>query len=180
MSKSIHAENLKLKKKIDSCDYILKRSMEKFNQCIFSENKQISDIQLINGDLKNVLLSSLVQDEKLVYRFYKETCWQCIEDELDITKQLADSIGKDNILIISDFDQMSEMKALILQKKIKSPYFIFPSKFDLPIENDKNKIASFFLIDKNLKTRFVFKAGGNQYIEDSFYKRIISFFKTGF
>ena len=75
------------------------------------------------------------------------------------------------ILIISEFDKMNQLRAIINRKKIKSPFFNYSNKLELPIdEDDDMKIASFFVIDKNLRTRFVFKAGGDQNIEDPYYK----------
>lgn len=116
-----------------------------------------------------------MDNSKLVYRFYQETCMQCVEDELDIVSKLGDSIGANNIVIISDYDKVSSLKALIKRKKIKSNFFIYKKKFDLPIGNDNRDIASFFLLHNDLQTQFVFKAGGDQYISDTYYKRIIYF-----
>ena len=161
------------------CEFLSKRSKEKYIQSLFSENIIISDVFLTCPSYDSILISRVINSAKLVYRFYKSSCVQCVEEELDIAKILADSIGVNNIIILSDYDNINMLSALINRKNIKSPYFIFNKKFELPIEDDENAIPSFFLLDANLRTKFVFKAGGHQNIVDPYYKRIICFFKNG-
>lgn len=176
--KSIHKENIELKSSLFNYEYNNKRDKEKYAQNLFSENQHLSDLALLDSNSDTISLASIMNNTKLVYRFYQGTCVQCVEDELDIAKQLADSIGANNILIISDFDKISSLKAITNRKQITSPCFIYKGKFELPIEKDDNEIASFFLLDKDLRTRFVFKAGGAQNINDTYYKRVINFFKN--
>lgn len=178
--KNLQTHNLELKSNLNDLKYIDQRYREKFAQNIFSENRNISDVPLLNTHLDTVSLASLINNTKLIYRFYEETCVQCVEDELDIIKKLSDSIGANNILIISDFDRIINLKAIINRKEISSPFFNYKGNIGLPIEKDEFKIASFFLLHNNLRTQFVYKTGGEQNINDSYYKRIIFFFKEGY
>lgn len=180
VAKKLNNENIELKSSLYNFEYNKERNKEKYAQNLFSENQLIPNLPLLNEDLDTTHISTIINSTKLVYRFYAETCVQCVEDELDIVKKLADSIGDDNILIISNFDKISSLKAITNRKQITSPCFIYKDRFDLPIEKDEVEIASFFLLDKDLRTRFVFKAGGDQYIEDDYYKRIIYFFNKGY
>ena len=172
-------ENLKLKSDLSDCLYLSARAKHKNNQCLFSENKILPNLLLLNNKGDSVRLKNIIHKSKLVYRFYSNTCVQCVEDELDIVKQLGDKIGAHNIVIIGDFEKINMLNAILIRKQITSPSFIYRSRFDLPIEKDGNNIASFFLLSQNLYTKFVYKAGGNQNIDDYYYKRIINFFKTG-
>lgn len=178
-SKIINLEYLQSKNSLDECEYIKKRILEKYTQNLFSENKIISNVYLINSEFDTIPIVDFVKNgTKLIYRFYEETCIECVEDELNIVKQLADSLGADNILIISNHKKVNSLKAMINRKGIISPSFVYNKNFNLPIENDENKIASFFLLDETLRTRLVFKAGGNQDINDPYYRRIIDFFNN--
>jgi len=169
-----------LRSDLYDCEYNNNRNKEKYNQCLFSENINISDVYLVDPKYDSISLSKVINNTKLIYRFFGSSCVQCIEDELDIAKQLADSIGANNIVIISDYNNINMLSAIIKRKNITSSYFIFNKKFELLIEDDEQAIPSFFLLDANLRTRFVFKTGGHQNIADPYYRRIIWFFKNGF
>jgi hypothetical protein len=183
--------NFRLKKGIDKnvidirtnlydCEYNNKRFKEKYAQCLFSENIKISDVNLINPTSNTIALSEVVSNTKLIYKFYNSSCVQCVEDELDIVKQISDSIGVNNVIIISDYDNINRLSALIFRKKIQSSYFICREKFELPIEYDERAIPAFFLLDSDLRTKFVYKTGGDQNITDAYYNRVIKYFRNGY
>ncbi len=169
-----------LRTELYDCEFKNNRNKEKYIQCLFSENINVSDIYLVGSNYDSISLSKVITSIRLIYRFYGSSCVQCVEDELDIIKQLADSIGANNIIIISDYDNINMLSAIINRKNITSSYFIFNKKFELLIDDDERAIPSFFLLDTNLCTRFVFKTGGHQNISDPYYKRIIWFFKNGY
>lgn len=178
-SNKLIIKNHEINAELNDYKYIESRHKDKYEETLFSENIQLSDIAMINSNLDTVYLESIIDKPKLIYRFYQETCVQCYEDELDILKKLSEKIGIENVLIISDFGKMNQLRAIINRKNIKSSFFNYSNKLGLPIDEDDRKIASFFVIDQNLRTRFVFKAGGDQNIEDPYYRRILKFFKTG-
>lgn len=169
--------NIELQAELNNCEYINKRNDERSAMCILSENKNLPNLSLVNFNLDTIQISDIVGETKLIYRFYEGTCVECIETELDIVKQLGDSIGVDNIIVISDFKNINRLKAIINRKQIHSQCFIYSDRFDLPIELDDIEVASFFLLEKDLLTRSVFKAGGDQSIEDPYYKSLMDFFK---
>ena len=139
-----------LQTNLNDCEYINNQYLEKYAQSLFSEDRVVRNVYVSNNNFDSILLRDLIDSTKLIYRFYKESCIQCVEDELDIVKQLGDSIGANNILIVCDFDKINNIAAMITRKKIKSPYFIYQEKFALPIENDELYIPAFFLLDRKL------------------------------
>jgi len=163
---------------IEDFNYEDGRRLVKFKQAIFSESEKISDVKVVSSEFDTLQISSIINEPKLIYRFYQETCVQCVEDELDILKKISDVIGSEHIIIISDFDKMNMLKTIINRKSIPSDYFISKENMMLPIDNDEEKIATFFTLDSNLKTDFVFKTGGEQYFEDPYYQRIIEYFNN--
>lgn len=177
--KALNKSIIDLRSDLNDCEYNSKRNKEKYIQCLFSENKNISDVYLVGSTYDSILLSRVINSTKLIYRFYESSCVQCVEEELNLTKQLADSIGANNIIILSDYNNINMLSAIINRKNITSSYFVFNKKFELPIEYDENAMPSYFLLDANLRTKFVFKTGGHQNIVDPYYKRIIWFFKNG-
>ena len=169
-----------LKSELFNCEYNLTQNDEKFTQCISSENLKLSNLKLFDRNYDSISLKKLISGKKLVYRFYSSSCVQCIEEELDIVNQLADSIGVNNIIIISDYENINILTAIAVRKNIKSPFFIYRKKFELPIEFDPSSIPSFFVLDTMLRTKFVFKTGGHQKISGPYYKRIISYLRNGY
>lgn len=65
------------------------------------------------------------------------------------------------------------------RKRIESPFFLYKEKIGIPIELDEKRIATFFLLNKDLRTDFVYKTGGDQDITYPYYRRILEFFKKG-
>ncbi len=176
VAKKLAKENMELKGSIEEAQRKILSNKKSQNYNLFSENKKIGNIPLISMNGRDTIdLVNVINKTKLVYRFYNGTCVQCVEDELDIVKSLEDSIGHTNIVIISN-SKAVELKAIIERKKIASSGYIYQDKFNLPIENEPNEVASFFLLKPNLITDFVYKAGGIQDITMPYYSRIIEYF----
>ncbi|RED98399.1 hypothetical protein [Marinoscillum furvescens] len=160
----------------NNCERDRKSNQRAIIYNLFSENVQLPDVRLINSKNESKNLSSIFMEDKLlIYRFYDETCSQCVEDELDIVKQLEDSVGIRNIAIISTFN-LNKLISLIKRKEIRCSFYSYSESFPIPIENDRY-VASFFVLEKSLYTRFVYKAGGDQIINSPYFKRIINYIK---
>lgn len=88
LCESLNKKNKAIISELNDYKYTSKRLREKQFQNLFSENQIIPNITLLNAKLDSVSLTSVVgSGTKLVYRFYEETCVQCVEDELDILKK---------------------------------------------------------------------------------------------
>ena len=70
MAKSLYKDYIELKCNLFDCEYRSKRYKEKFAQNIFSKNQYISNISLLDA----VPIANIINNSKLVYRFYKGTC----------------------------------------------------------------------------------------------------------
>lgn len=178
--KKMNKENLRTYKKYTDCSNQLYSLNNKRNLAYKSESRLFPNILLgsYNNDIDSITIESLVSKPRLVYRFYEGTCVQCIENELDIVKQVGGYIGESNILLIYDGDVKS-MKAILLRKKISSPYFTYKKRFNLPFDQkklNKNDVSTFFVLDTNLRTDMVYVAGGHQDISMPYFERIKQYF----
>lgn len=170
-------EKNRLEGELADMEYLEKRRKIKFEQNLFSEAKVLDDVYLYSSSEDSILLSKAVNNgTNLVYRFYEESCNQCIEDELDIVKELGAKIGYDRILLIGQFSNVNHLRAMVARKNIQSPLYNFPRKFKLPFDQDVEAIPSFFLLHKDLQTDFVYKAGGAQNFNFPYFKRIVEIF----
>ena len=171
-------DNKRFKEEISQLEYLDSRSIVKYTQSILSENRFLKDVYLHYSNYDSIFLGQVIGDElKLIYRFYQESCDQCIEDELNIIKELGERIGYSKIILVGSHDNINGLKAIINRKNILSPFYNYRGKFNLPIEQDPEAIPSFFVLDKNLNTDFVYKTGGNQSIDNPYFTRIIELFR---
>jgi len=164
----------------NSCQFKLERYIEKQKQNIFSDNVQFKNIVLTNFDNEDTLLFDLLDDSKLIYRFTKKSCVACVESDLQIINMLSDSIGVNNIVILSDYDELIKAKAYLSQMGVKSPCYNYKGKFNFSMERDTiTQPPFFFLADRNKRVRFPYKTDDNHSFSSYYFKRIISYFKSG-
>jgi hypothetical protein len=170
-------EKIRLEGELAQFNYLEERRKMKYEQNLFSEAQVLDDVYVYSSSEDSTLLSKLLKNEThLVYRFYEESCNQCIEDELDIVKELETKIGYDRILLIGHFANVNLLRAMIVRKNIQSHFYNFRRKFELPFDQDLEAIPSFFLLHKNLQTDFVYKTGGEQHFNFPYFRRIVEVF----
>lgn len=178
----INKQNEELKNQYNDKSEELESLNRKLNLIYNSESKVLSNIMLVNWENDSIPIKKLINEPRLIYRVYDETCVECFEDELDILKELGKEIGVQKIFIITDKD-LIDMKAILSRKGMNIPFFKYKKRFNLPFDKKElnpNDVATFFILDSNLKTDMVYIAGGNQDISLPYYKRIKQYFQDQF
>jgi hypothetical protein len=176
----IHKENIEIKERNSILAEEVELLNKKQNLDYNSESRVLSNLLLVNWDKDSIPLKQLIDKPKLIYRFYKETCAQCYEDELDILKKIGEEIGENEIFIISDMD-LNELKAILIRKGINSPFFKYKNRFNIPFDQkefNQNNIGTFFILDTGLKTDLVYIAGGRQNEFMPYFQRVKQYFIT--
>lgn len=168
------------KNELISTHHRIDRYLEKFDQNLFTENTILKNIEITDTANNGLALNKIIRGPKLIYRFSEVSCRACVNTDLYILKQLGDSIGEDNILIITEFDNLNKMNAMLNAMDIKSPYYNFKGKLNLSIERDSvTQPPFFFILDNKLRIRFAYKTDDAHDFSSSYFKRIIQFYKTG-
>lgn len=178
-NRTLVQNNKNLNNDILDLQYSIERTTQKYKQSIFSENIKVENVNLLDIRGNNVLLHTKIDKTKLIYLFFEDTCLECVEDEIEILLQLADIIGVNNIMILSNYTKMNKFKAFMNRKSVNIPFYLYEDSLGLLIENDDKSLSSFFLLNESCTTDFVLQAGGFQNINNPYFQRIIKYFLDG-
>jgi peroxiredoxin len=144
---------------------------------ILSDFRTLDNIKIraINNSQKSI--EECIEKDVLVYRFSQFSCPPCVENDMEILNQITDSIGAENILVLSDVASLKEMKIFSEQNHLKFPLYSYPSQLSLQADNDTIYEASYyFVLDCELKTKFTYISRSDHAIESPYFKRIIEHF----
>lgn len=171
---------LEKNEELNNVKYKMERYLEKFEQNIFTENTTLKNITVTDYKGNKNPIVEIVDGKKLVYRFSEVSCRACVDMDIEILKQLGDSIGHNNIMVISKFDNLTRMNAMLNAKNFNSPYFNYNGKLGLSVEKDTlTEPGFFFLIDNNLRISFAYKTDDAHNFYSPYFRRIIEHFKNG-
>jgi hypothetical protein len=149
----------------------------KLEKQLFSEYISIDSSIIVSDMIGNeISLKELVRGPKLVYSFTRFSCTACVQDDLEIINRLGDIIGSSNIIIISRFDNLKELKIFAMQNISKSNYYNSTNKFKISLEEIESESPFFFIISRDLKIQFAHISIPGIKIENYYFKRIIQFF----
>jgi hypothetical protein len=166
--------------KLKIAEQRIDRYEEKFDQSIFSENTMLNKIELVDSLGNNVVIDKIIDGAKLVYRFAEVSCRACVDSDLEILNQLGKHIGNKNIIVLSDFENINKMNSRMQTIGFSSPYYNFKGLMGLSVEKDSlTRPGFFFIIDKDLRLRFVYKTDESHDISSPYFRRIIQYFKNG-
>ena len=80
---------------------------------MFMDSEELQPVFLLNSTNDSIPIQDLVITPKLIFRFPNQFCPPCIESALTSLKNLGDSIGHNNIIVISDCKNSRILKILI-------------------------------------------------------------------
>ena len=146
---------------------------------LFTINEHLENLQLSTPENAKINLADIIKSPTLIYRFNEYSCMPCVQNDLEIIKQLADSIGISQVLIITRLRNSNVLKVYLNNYKIIVDSYNTPSELNLPIEMHALNESPFFLvINKNLKVEFAYTSTPGHSINSLFFKRIINYFKN--
>jgi hypothetical protein len=160
---SLRAGNDSLKQEINKekngfkseTNTVLKFLKTNLENSISSQDKKCENIQLTKSNGEKVLLSDIIKgSKKLIFYFKKINCQVCIEDELEALKEYANRNGKENIILLTEFERLKHQ--LIFEKKYKlNTYNLSGGSLSLQIE--KLNAPFYVTIDENLIANNIFQ-----------------------
>jgi len=144
---------------------------------LFTLNNKLNNYIIKNNNRHT--LKSLINNKTLIYRFNQFSCNPCVENDINIIKQLADSIGRENILIIPRLKNIKILRIYISNFNINLDAFNFQENFPIPIEESAiNDSPYFIVLDKGLNIKFAYTSSPSHSICSPFFRRMISYFNT--
>ncbi|TSA32387.1 MAG: hypothetical protein D4R64_16250 [Porphyromonadaceae bacterium] len=171
-----------LRKDLILSEYRIKKYVYRFNRELYTENLTLRDLYLTDLNNDTVPIKSLVTSSKLIYRFSNQSCSACVADDIKYLRELGDSIGYQNIIIISDYENTRLLNIFRNSTGINFPCYNFTGSFNLSIETDSDikKTPFFFLLDEKLKIQYAFLADEYPELNEIYFSRIRAFFRKGF
>lgn len=147
---------------------------------LFMDDVNLSPVILLDSNSDSILIQNLVKTPKLIFRFSDQFCPPCIEDALKSLKNLGDSIGYSNILMISDVKNSKLLNIFIKKNQILSPCLSYSGQFNFEIENKpgSDRTPYYIILDQNLKVSFPFFAEENDELINIYLGRIKSLFNN--
>jgi hypothetical protein len=113
-------------------------------------------LQLSNGNVLDINVLLNTHGKCLVFRFDRNACAACVENELANISALNDSLNTDNIIILaSSFNTAFQAKLYTARFNIHSEvYNLVPGNFRLTTEN--TMIPCYFTLDSSFKASLFF------------------------
>ena len=139
-------------------NYIIDNRDKSITLSIFqyhAENKNVTNVELYDCNNKNIFLADILSNRpKLIYYYSEKGCLGCYEPFLYKLDSLSNSIGSDNIIVISDF---SNHRSFMVSMNNKFKHLnIYRTKEKLEIiSNKENDYAYAFLIESDMKAHKV-------------------------
>jgi len=144
---------------------------------INSDHQILDDIQLADIYGNTIPISQLVRSPKLVYRLCETSCAQCTKNDTTRLKNMATVIGAENIIIISDYLNIRNLRLMNNQLN-NIQIFNYRDSFNISMDSNSidRKNNYFFLLDKDLLIKFPFISDEDPETADVYLNRIKDYF----
>lgn len=158
------------------------KTFERWKNTLLTEDRLIDDFELTGLNNEKVSIHNLITSPKLIYRFTNEFCKACVEDDIELLKQLGKSIGDHNIIIIGNNDNARLLSIFKNTYQIESPCYNFKGCFKTTIENnsDHNNIPFFLLLDAGRNIRLAFLTDEDSELTKIYLDKIRNYFSLNY
>lgn len=138
------------------------------------KNVEISSLSGVASRLKEIVLLG----PKMIFRFQETDCATCIDSYLLLLKSLADSIGEENIIILSRYENLQYLRILIKKHQLNLKAYNYSDILLSPIETcDLEHKAIIFRLNKDLTVDKLHFASSSESIENAYFSDIINKFR---
>jgi hypothetical protein len=130
------------------------------------------DLTQHKNDFKETSLSKLLDDKKIVFRFFQTSCSECVTEQLGCLGVLAKKVGNNKIVMLTD-KLSDEMSFFLLSHKLNFNIYE-TSNQDTGIDFDKKNTPYLFIIDKarNIHSVIILSPQSKIY-SNSFYDNLV-------
>ena len=134
----------------------------------------MENIKLVGVDNTIIRICDIIKAKTLVYRFSDRSCGTCVENDIMELKKLGSTIGSDNIIIISDYDNTRSLINFMSRFSMSFKCYNYQNKFALPIDHGSSmKESPFFLvISRNLEINFAHLSSEDDKITGIYFNRV--------
>ncbi len=144
---------------------------------LFTLNRLMDDVDMVSLGGNTKELSSIVKGSTLIYRFSDVSCSYCVENDINILRQINDSLGIPGKII--SLAQLPDVKYLNIYSRnleVEFPFYNRLMPVNIPMEFDSIVNNPYFLIvNENMKIEFAKASYPSNKIEDPFFQRALTF-----
>ena len=160
-----------------TCEHNVSRFNYRFYREVSTENKVMENIKLVGVDNTIIRICEIIKAKTLVYRFSNRSCSPCVENDIMELKKLGSTIGYDNIIIISDYDNTRSLINLISKFSMSFKCYNYKNNIELAIDQESSmKEAPFFLvINRDLEINFAHLSHEDDKINEIYFNRVKEF-----
>ncbi len=181
---------IQLKKNVENCSKLLIECSEnsflskrenmiqarRDSNELFSAYFQFQNILTTSLDNNAVEISELISSSKLIYRFSSFACDGCVENDFNILRKLGDSIGNENIIILSKYSNLKDARIYYNNLNFPFNFFNYGNELEIPIEKNTNDEPCFFILEPNLEVIFPYVSKPSHSIKSAYFQRIIQYY----
>jgi hypothetical protein len=93
---------------IGNLTYRIKKDSIELNAIINTINCKVEDVNIVSSNDYNTNLLQLTKESpKLFFRINYSDCMECVEEIISLLENMADSIGVENIIILTRFKKLT-------------------------------------------------------------------------
>jgi hypothetical protein len=135
-------------------------------------------IHVQTKDNTNKSISDIVNTSKIIFRYDDKTaCMECVEHTFKILNLMADSIGYNNVILITKFERIEHLKILLTRLKINFTCYNYKNDWIPIIENCKLPHREFiFVLGTDMRINFPKFIHSTDSINDYYYTRLFKYF----
>jgi len=141
-----------------------------FNQFLSDAKTLEPDITLKNDLLQDVLLSDIINEPTLVFRFSELHCEICIDQEVKKLNEYFPKL-KNRAIILTTYNNTRDFNIFRRLNQVKMPVYKLEKNLNLDIE--EAYIPYLFVLDSNLKIHHLF-------VPDKLFPNVSNSFYEGF
>lgn len=116
----------------------------------YAEGRSVDNYTLYSVDGDSCKLQDVCKEKKLVYYLSEQGCQICYLPFLEKLNDLADEIGKENIVVIAKFSEKRAFKLFLQDLDFEMKPAVYQSRTDFDIYPEYNDYAMAFLLAKDL------------------------------
>lgn len=123
---------------------------------------QALDLTVLGAEFKTidsqpVLLKELIEDHTLIFKYSEFSCTQCVEQELALLKKEMELIGKQNVIVLTDYSDPTQLYRFLRINKLEGVNVCLFERNAFDLFEDEVVSSYYFILDDrlNLKSLFV-------------------------
>lgn len=168
---TLEYDNSRMVINTDNTKRVFKTIINSFDNFILYDNQRIKDVKLIDGDGNSIMLSDIVEEEKMIIFLPIINCHTCSAKEIDVLKKIIKPTVRERICILARFRNKRELK--IFEKSTGLKTFDLLPESKLFLKQTLNDRPVLFILSPYLYGHCFFLSDNENYkLSEEYYKMI--------